>query len=205
MAVVDDDVDAVDVDLVEAPGRLNLLQVHGVDVIVDYCHNAAGMKMLGDFVDRFAEPSPGDLERHRRIGVIATAGDRRDEDMRELGEVSAKHFDSIIVREDVNRRQREKGETAALVVEGVRAAMETGEVRCRDVEVIQDEIEAACIAVSRANPGDLVVVCVDQTTRVWAELQAIASSPRGSVVEPPSPDVQLSLGDPDLTGFTSNP
>jgi cyanophycin synthetase len=80
--------------------------------------------------------------------------------------------------------------------------METGQVRCRDVEVIQDEIQAACAAVSRANPGDLVVVCVDQTTRVWAELQALASSPRGAAVEPPSPDVQLSLGDPDLTGFT---
>ena len=182
-----------------APGRLNVLDVHGVKVVVDYCHNAPGMRMLGDFVERLAEPSPGDFEAHRRIGVIATAGDRRDEDMRELGEVAAAHFDAIVVREDVNPRRRKRGETAAVVVEGVRAAMASG-TRCREVEVITDEIEATCSAVQRANPGDLVVVCVDQTARVWAELQEIAAAAPGVRPEPPSPDLQLSLGDPDLAG-----
>ena len=69
-----------------SPGRLNEVEVNGVNVIVDYCHNAPGMRMLGDFVDRVGESlaSSSELGKPQRIGVIATAGDRRDEDMREV-------------------------------------------------------------------------------------------------------------------------
>ena len=38
-----------------SPGRLNEIEVNGVNVIVDYCHNAPGMRMLGDFVDRVGD------------------------------------------------------------------------------------------------------------------------------------------------------
>ena len=69
---------------------------------------------------RASTPAASSASRSR-IGVIATAGDRRDEDMRELGEVAAQHFDVVIVREDVALRRRARGETAALVAEGVRA------------------------------------------------------------------------------------
>ena len=45
------------------------------------------MRMLGDFVDKLGESLgvSSDLGRASRIGVIATAGDRRDDDMRVLG------------------------------------------------------------------------------------------------------------------------
>src|SRR3712207_9427956 len=70
-----------------APGRLNLFEVDGYRVIVDYCHNAAGMRMLGDFVDRLASPPKGgDVMARRRIGVVASPGDRRDKDIRERSE-----------------------------------------------------------------------------------------------------------------------
>jgi cyanophycin synthetase len=155
-----------------APGRLNEVEVNGVNVIVDYCHNAPGMRMLGDFVDRLGDSleSGSELGKPSRIGVIATAGDRRDEDMRELGEVAAAHFDVVIVREDLSLRGRERGETAALVAEGVRKAMESG-VRCKQVETIHDEIAAVQHAMARANRGDLVVVCVDKHAAVMAELE----------------------------------
>ena len=101
------------------------------------------MKMLGDFVDRVGDSleSSHELARPSRIGVIATAGDRRDEDMRELGHIAAQHFDVVVVREDVALRGRERGEVAALVTEGVRTAMAEG-ARCKQVEVVLDEIEA---------------------------------------------------------------
>ena len=72
------------------------------------------MRALGDFVDRLAESAtPGRAGKPSRIGVVATAGDRRDEDMRELGAVAAEHFDAIMVREDAALRGRERGEIAA--------------------------------------------------------------------------------------------
>ena len=153
-----------------APGRLNVTEIDGITVVVDYCHNAAGMRLLGDFVDKLTDQAPDDLMRHRRIGVVATAGDRRDEDMRELGAVAARHFDILVVREDKRLRGRTPGEGASLVEEGARAAMEAGG-RCRVVEQVRDEIEASRHALDLAGPGDLVVLCADSHTAVWSEIQ----------------------------------
>jgi cyanophycin synthetase len=155
-----------------APGRLNLFDLGGFRVVVDYCHNAAGMRMLGDFVERLSEPpSGGDVIAHRRVGVIASPGDRRDRDVRELGEVAAAHFDSLIVREDRSLRGRQPGETAKLLAAGVRAAAAAG-ARCRSLDVVLDELEAARLALDRANPGDLVVLCADRVDEIVDELQA---------------------------------
>ncbi len=157
----------------QAPGRLNVVDVGGVRVVIDYCHNAPGMRALGEFVERLAPDVPGTLEKPRRIGVIATAGDRRDQDMLDLGRAAAPHFDTILVREDVRLRGRERGETAELVADGVREAMREGS-RCRSLEVVTDELEATRAALERANPGDLVVICADQTQQVWAELEDLS-------------------------------
>jgi cyanophycin synthetase len=160
-----------------APGRLNLFEVDGYRVIVDYCHNAAGMRMLGDFVDRLAvPPKGGDVIARRRTGVVASPGDRRDKDIRELGEVAARHFDALIVREDRNLRGRQPGEIAELVAAGARAAADDG-ARCRSLEVVLDELEASRLALDRANPGDLVVLCADQVESIVDELQTRSRPP----------------------------
>ncbi len=158
-----------------SPGRMNLIQVgtpNGViDVVVDYCHNAPGMRELGDFVDRYSEQrAGGDLARPSRIGMIATAGDRRDDDMRELGAIAADHFDVLVVREDKALRGRERGYVADLVAEGARTRMAEG-TRCRQVEVVLDETAAVRHCMTRANPGDLVVLCVDKHGEVMNELE----------------------------------
>jgi cyanophycin synthetase len=179
-----------------SPGRLNEVDVNGVHVIVDYCHNAPGMRMLGDFVDRVGESlsAKAELGKLSRIGVIATAGDRRDEDMRELGTVAAQHFDVVIVREDDALRRRERGETSTLVAEGVKRAMDDG-ARCRQVEVVVEEIAAVRHALSRANAGDLVVICVDHHGRVMSELESWSNQAQaGSGDNPDAP-----AADPDYT------
>ncbi|MGY4766678.1 cyanophycin synthetase [Kribbella sp. CWNU-51] len=158
-----------------SPGRLNEIDVDGRTVIVDYCHNAPAMRMLGDFVDRLGESlsASSELGRPSRIGVIATAGDRRDDDIRELGEVAAGHFDVVIIREDARLRGRKRGEAAALIEAGVRSAMGTG-ARCRQVDTVLDELTAVRHALSRSNPGDLVILCVDQHQTVLAELESVS-------------------------------
>ena len=90
---------------------MNQINVHNVDVFVDYCHNAPGMRVLGEFLERYAAMKAGqtDLGKISRIGMVATAGDRREEDMRELGAVAAEHFDVVVVREDERLRGRERG------------------------------------------------------------------------------------------------
>jgi cyanophycin synthetase len=158
-----------------SPGRLNEIDVDGRTVIVDYCHNAPAMRMLGDFVDRLGESlsASSELGRPSRIGVVATAGDRRDDDIRELGQVAAQHFDVVVVREDVRLRGRKRGESADLIATGVRAAMEAG-ARCRQVDIVLDELEAVKHSLGRSNRGDLVVLCVDQHQTVLSELESVS-------------------------------
>ena len=40
-----------------APGRLNMFELDGYRVIVDYAHNPPAVRSLGEFVDQLAEPS----------------------------------------------------------------------------------------------------------------------------------------------------
>jgi cyanophycin synthetase len=174
----------------EAPGRLNLTDVRGVKVLVDYAHNAAGLQTLGDFVERMtsdvvdrAAPGSPSWTANLRVAVIATAGDRRNDDMRDLGRVAARYFDEIIVREDRNTRGRARGETAALVAEGVHEAQREG-ARAGSVEIVTDEMDAARRALDRSRPGDLVVLCVDHASDVWDELEARRTRSRAPARSP---------------------
>ena len=86
----------------QAPGRLNLLEVGGVRVVIDYCHNVDGMRQLADFVERMMVEPPTKSGRTRAvrpaagrapgraIGVIGIPGDRRDDDQREYGAIAAR-------------------------------------------------------------------------------------------------------------------
>ena len=170
-------------DFFQAPGRLNLVDLGGVTVLLDYAHNAAGLRTVGDFVERMtseppaAHPGEPSWSANLRVAVIATAGDRRDEDMRDLGRVAAQYFDEVIVREDVNPRGRERGETGMLVLEGIEEARGRG-ARVGSALLIADELEACRSALDRSRPGDLVVLCVDRTAEVWDELEARRASIR---------------------------
>ncbi len=174
----------------QAPGRLNLLDVGGIRVVIDYCHNVDGMRQLADFVERMmTEPqskagrigprSNGHARGGRAIGVIGIPGDRRDDDQREYGAIAAKAFDEIIVREDKNLRGRAPGESAGNVVDGVRSAR-AGGARALKAEKILEELAAVRTALRRAAPGDLIVCCVDDAVAVYREAMAASGSARGT-------------------------
>ena len=93
--------------------------------------------------------------------------------MRELGAVAAEHFDVVVVREDERLRGRERGFTAAAVAEGARSRVGEPGVRCRQVEIVLDETAAVRHVMARANPGDIVVMSVDQHAAVMAELESM--------------------------------
>jgi cyanophycin synthetase len=133
------------------------------------------------------------------VAVVATAGDRRDDDMRQLGRVAARYFDDVIIREDRHARGRPPGQTAQLIEEGVREGISQG-ARAGNVEVVLDEMEATRRAIDRSRPGDLVVLCVDYATEVYKELERRRSLAAPSVMR--AGDGQEGWkgagGDPDL-------
>jgi len=173
----------------QAPGRLNLLEVAGVRVVIDYCHNVDGMRQLADFVNRMmVEPqtkagrigaAKGGARTGRAIGVLGIPGDRRDADQREYGAIAAGAFDEIIVREDKHLRGREPGETAANVVDGIRTARGNGALRATRFDKVLDEMTAVRTALRRAVPGDLVVCCVDDAIAVYREAMSASGASRG--------------------------
>ena len=173
----------------QAPGRLNLLEVGGRKLIIDYCHNVDGMRRLAEFVNLTMADGTAHAARRRgskaaaaaatangqgasapregrAIGVIGVPGDRRDADQREYGALAASAFDSIYVREDVNLRGRKPGESAAHVLEGIAAARKDG-ARSSGARAVLDELEASRAALDEAKPGDLVVVCADDAAAIY--------------------------------------
>jgi len=192
----------------QAPGRLNVFDLDGVKVIIDYAHNAAGLEMLGDFAERLSSdipsaerPGEASWSANLRVAVVATAGDRRDEDMRELGRVAAKYFDELIVREDKNPRGRAIGEAAELIREGAETAIADGGARAGSVEVVLDEMEAARRALDRSRPGDLVVLCVDYATDVFKELEKRRGAAAPDVLRASEGELRSAVGgDPDVMG-----
>ena len=173
----------------QAPGRLNLVDVGGVRVVIDYCHNVDGMRKLADFVGRMmveTQTKAGKIgtsgngtRSGRAIGVLGIPGDRRDEDQMQYGAIAAGAFDEVIIREDKNLRGRAPGETAANVLEGVRSARVAGTARASRADKVLDEMTAVRTALRRAIPGDLVVCCVDDAIGVYREATSAAGTSRG--------------------------
>jgi cyanophycin synthetase len=96
---------------VTTPGRLNFFYFKHFTFLADFAHNPHGLNLLCDFVQKLDYPY--------KVGVISGTGDRRDEDIRELGRISAGFFDEIIIRCDKNLRGRTAEEIIALLQEGV--------------------------------------------------------------------------------------
>ena len=121
-----------------SPGRLNEVEVNGVNVIVDYCHNAPGhedarrlrgprRRLAGRPRTTWRGPRGSASSPPPATGATRTCASS--------AQVAAQHFDVVIVREDVALRGRERGDVAELVAEGVRAAMAEG-ARCKQVEMV---------------------------------------------------------------------
>jgi cyanophycin synthetase len=101
----------------------------------------------------------------KRTVVISGAGDRRDEDLRELTRVLGAAFDNIVLFEDACQRGRADGEVLGLLREGLQGAD-----RASHVEEIRGEFIAIDRGLSLLKPGDQCLVLVDQVEEALAHL-----------------------------------
>ncbi len=133
----------------QTPGRLNLFQFKNFQFLVDFAHNPAGLELLCDFVSK--------LDGEPKVGIISGTGDRRDEDIKELGKISGKHFDEIIIRQDKNLRGRTAEEIVNLLVAGIKET-QPKEI---PIQIIYNEKEAIMHAYENAKPGSLITIMCD--------------------------------------------
>src|SRR5690242_9370022 len=143
----------------QAPGRMNIFDEHPFKVILDYGHNPAAIQAMVDLVQALDVSG-------RRIVVLAAPGDRRDQDIAEIGQITAGKFDHYICRRDDNLRGRRPEEVPKLL----RDALLANGVPAEQIEVIPDEQAAIDRGLHQAQPGDLLLIFADAITRGWKQV-----------------------------------
>ena len=133
----------------QTPGRLNFFKFKQFEMLVDFAHNQAGMQLLSDFIKKM-DGSP-------KVGIISGTGDRRDEDIKDLGSIAAGCFDEIIIRQDKSLRGRTAEEIVQLLMQGIDKA-KTKDI---PVTIIYNEKEAILHAYKTAKHGSLITVMCD--------------------------------------------
>ncbi|MGE5654518.1 MAG: cyanophycin synthetase [Bacillota bacterium] len=145
------------------PGRQNLFEVDGIQVLVDYGHNEDGYRQTLAMAKRFAP--------RRLVGVIAVPGDRQNSDVLTLGALAGAGFDRIYVKEDNDLRGRQRGEAADLLRQGCLS----GGANPERLETILEEGQAVERAVLEAEAGDMIVIFYEKLDVVLAALDRAQS------------------------------
>jgi cyanophycin synthetase len=96
----------------QTPGRMNVFNFRDFKFMVDFAHNPDGYNGIKEFLRHVDSPY--------KIGLIAGTGDRRDDDIRELGRIAATMFDHIILRQENHLRGRTRENILALMIEGIK-------------------------------------------------------------------------------------
>ena len=133
------------------PGRFNFFNHKGASVIADYGHNPDAIATLVNTLKN--------VPATRRTIVISAAGDRRDVDIIEQGNIVGGFFDDIILFEDACQRGRPDGETLKLLQQGIAQAAPATAPR---VVEVRGEFKAIQMALDATRNGELVLVLIDQ-------------------------------------------
>jgi cyanophycin synthetase len=132
----------------QTPGRLNMFEFQNFNVLLDYAHNASGLRALHNLIQR--------MEGTPKVGIIAGIGDRRTEDNNEIGQVAAEMFDEIIIRQDKHLRGKSETQLIDMLSDGIKKVDPN-----KKITIIPKESEAIDFAISNAKPGSMIVICSD--------------------------------------------
>lgn len=132
----------------QTPGRMNLFEFDHFKFLLDYAHNPAGMEAIGKFLSK--------LKNHPKVGIISGTGDRRDEDIIDLGRVSARVFDEIVIRREGILRGRNPQELIDLMTRGIFEVDPE-----KPVTIVEHEKEAIESTINGATPGTFITLVSD--------------------------------------------
>ncbi len=151
----------------QTPGRMNVFDFKDYKVLIDFAHNPDGFNGIKEFLSSVDSP--------KKIGIITGTGDRRDEDIRKMGKISAEMFDHIIIRQDKFLRGREAQEIVDLLVDGIKQSDPK-----KSYEYVPKEIEALKHAFSLAKPGTYIVALSDVIDNAIEVVQSYLDKERAS-------------------------
>ncbi|TDJ54688.1 MAG: Mur ligase [Gemmatimonadetes bacterium] len=144
------------------PGRLNVFDLGGATVIVDFAHNPHGVRALGEMAR--AMPAA------RRLFLVGQAGDRDDDSILDLARaVWSMAPDCVVVKEMPKYlRGRELGVVPAMIERELAAAGAPPEAIIR----AESELAGVRAALEWARVGDLVLLTAHENRTEMLDLMA---------------------------------
>lgn len=136
----------------QTPGRLNFIEIKDFTVMLDFAHNPAGFSGLQQFINK--------LNHKFKTGILSGVGDRRDEDIQEMGKLAGETFDKIIIRRGDYLRGRTEEEVLDLLQKGIKSSGKNPVV-----EIIIESKEAIYHAFKKAKKGELVAILADSVDK----------------------------------------
>lgn len=133
----------------QTPGRLNFIEIGNFTVLMDYAHNPAGLTALIKFISKLPH-------KHRTV-ILNGTGDRRDDDIREMGKICAENFERVIIRRGNYLRGRDEKDMYRLLEEGINS-----DGNKPDVQIIPESDDAIRYALENARAGELIVTLGDR-------------------------------------------
>ncbi len=138
------------------PGRMMRFEVGGVTVLVDYAHNAEGLR-------GFLKVATQLRSRSGRLGMLlGQAGNRRDADIEQLADVVTEFApDLVVIKENETQlRGRAPGEVPRIL----HAALARRGLPQAALPLAGSEVEAARRALEWAKPGDVLALPVHSSS-----------------------------------------
>ncbi len=132
----------------QTPGRMNFVPIGDTTVLMDYAHNPAGFIGLTNFINKMHY-------KHRTV-ILNGTGDRRDEDLREMGKIAGSNFERVIIRRGNYLRGRGEENTYQLIQEGIAQSGKKPQVK-----IIPESRDAIHYGIKNARKGELVVTLAD--------------------------------------------
>ena len=153
------------------PGRSNLYDVQGFQVLVDFAHNPHAMRALFGVARS--------LPAKRRILCFGQAGDRTDEQIRELARSAwSIGLDRIVISE---LAAYARGRAPGVVHSILRDELQRSGARSDQILYFEKESDSFDAALQWARPGDLVILlALGGNAQVHAKLDALCRERPGA-------------------------
>jgi cyanophycin synthetase len=145
------------------PGRLQRWQIDGVNLLIDYAHNPEG---LAGFLS-----IAKNLQGAGRLALLlGQAGNREDNDIRELAKTAAQFKPDFIMLKDIDGyiRGRAAGEVAAIL----RTALIENGIQSESISTELDEVDAVRKIIAWTKHGDMLALPI-HSANGRAEVEAL--------------------------------
>jgi len=144
----------------ENPGRGNFIELGGVTLLIDFAHNPHGILALAEAVQS--------IPAKRRLFIAGQAGDRSDQDTREMMQaIWVAEPDMVVIKELPKKlRGRQLGELTAVI------ANELSKLGAKPDGMLKadTEFEAVRASLKWAKPGDFLVLLLHDDRKPTMDL-----------------------------------